>query len=1040
VRQLLKLEGLPPRRRKLVRRIVGLLLFYTVFGFIVLPLIVRPVAARRLARELNRNVTIDSVRINPYSLSCAVRGLLIRDPDGEPFVSWDKVYVNFQLSSFFGRPWVFKEISATNIYLRVQVNPDYRFNFSDLIDKFASATNATAQSKPAKIPAVRIGRIDITGTRASLTDLTSRRPFHRVIGPLKIRLDGFRTDPDNRNPHSFTGSTDAGETFSWSGQFFLDPIRAEGDLSVEHIALNRFAPLYQDLLRFEIQDGVASFRCAYKFVSSPATNIVQFTNTSVTLHSFRLAVPDASDSMVNVPAFGISDASGDLVNRRFDVGSLSVTGAVLNVHRSHDASINVLEAAKPADTATNMPGGIVLLLHAVTNVFAQLLASTNAATGTLHRLTVEDCALALQDEVNSRPVSLRLDQIQVAATNLSNVPGTTLTANASLRWNTNGTVHTDVTASVAPPSADLHLLCRQIELGPLNPYLEPFVYMFITDSKLGLDGQVQLRTTAGQLPSVKFNGGYQLDDFAIQDGAVMEDMVKWKSLRFEGVEANLNPPEVSIARVTLDDALARIIVETNQSINFIAALHPANSNSPTPGETIPAEVQHARSGRNVLTDVKAAMSRTNGAALAGLPKLSIAAIVISNAQVQLADRSLTPNVQFSVQQINGTIADLSSDELRHAEVQVAANVDRAGTVEINGRLNPLHQAATSEVTVTMRDVSLEPGDPYSGKFLGYRLRKGALSLHVGYQLSARQLKGTNLIQIDQLTLGEKVNSPDATSLPIKLGVALLKDRAGKIELDVPVEGNLDDPEFRLGPVIWHTVLNVFTKLVTSPFSALGLLFGEPGEEVNYQEFPPGISALPPAGKDKLDALGKALYDRPGLEVEIEGNVNPAADRDGLRREKLEHQLRELKWSSLRKFQQATLSPQQINLTPAERTRLLAELYRKKIGPTAPAESHPPERGLSAASTDPLIKGAQVLAQPQNVPEERQPSVSATERQLMDAISVDESDLHALAQERAKQVQEYLIQSAKVETERVYLAPDTQDTVQTNGHRVYLHLR
>src|SRR5262249_2722253 len=156
-----------------------------------------------------------------------------------------------------------------------------------------------------------------------------------------------------------------GEVFKWSGEFWIDPIRAEGSLAVDNVALNRFAPLYQDLLRFDIQDGIASFRCEYKFVSSPTTNIVQFTNTSVALRSFRLTQPGESESLVDLPAFGISDASGDVFNRRFEVGSLSVTGAVLNVHRSHDASINVLEAAKPADTATNMPGGIVLLLHAV---------------------------------------------------------------------------------------------------------------------------------------------------------------------------------------------------------------------------------------------------------------------------------------------------------------------------------------------------------------------------------------------------------------------------------------------------------------------------------------------------------------------------------------------------------------------------------------------------------------------------------------------------------------------------------------------------
>jgi hypothetical protein len=408
--------------------------------------------------------------------------------------------------------------------------------------------------------------------------------------------------------------------------------------------------------------------------------------------------------------------------------------------------------------------------------------------------------------------------------------------------------------------------------------------------------------------------------------------------------------------------------------------------------------------------------------------------------VDLTDRSLEPQVHAVLHSIDGTITDISSDELRRAQVHIEGKVDDAGSLEVTGQLNPLHQDAASQVKVVMKDIDLNPTDPYMGKFLGYRLRKGKLSVDVNYEVTEKHLKGQNLIEVDQLTLGEKVASPDATKLPVKLGIAILKDRSGKIDLDVPVEGNLDDPEFRLNKVIWHAVVNVFTKIVTSPFAALGSLFGGKGEEVGYQDFNPGTTNLLSASIDKLDALSKALYERPGLEVEIEGNADPVADREGLRHEKLEAQLRLRKWQTLRKSDQAATSPQQVTLAPEERARYLTEFYQKyldRLDSEGKSTADGPTARQPGANADPMAKGAQTLLRSLLTPEEHQQIVSATERQLLDSMPVSDADIRNLASERAKAVQNYLVQTGKVEAERVSLA---ENAAGTNGHRVYLHLQ
>ena len=460
-------KGPSSRGRKWLGWGAGLMLFYTVFGFLILPPIIRAVAVKQLAKQLHREVAIETVRLNPYALSVTIRGLKVKDRDAETLLSWDEVYVNLQLASCFGHAWVFDEVAVINPYARVQVNKDYSLNFSDILQAHVT-TNAPARpSAPARPPAARVRLLRVEGARLSVTDLTPSKPFHRVIGPVKIALTDFHSDPESRNPHLFTGSTDSGETFAWNGEFSLDPIRAAGELSVENVALNKFAPLYEDLVRFEIRDGVAGFHAAYHFEQTQAGIVAAVSNAAFVLRSFKLAAPGATENLLELPECSVSGVSADLLSRRVDVGSIAVRGADLQLVREKGAAFNFIEAAQP-NTNQSAPASILMLLRSATNVFAQLLSSTNLASGTVRQVAVEDCAVTLRDNSLGRPVSLRVDQLHVAARNLSNRPDTNLTAEVSLRWNTNGTVKANLDAALDPLNADLAVQVGQVELAPLE--------------------------------------------------------------------------------------------------------------------------------------------------------------------------------------------------------------------------------------------------------------------------------------------------------------------------------------------------------------------------------------------------------------------------------------------------------------------------------------------------------------------------------------------------------------------------------------------
>jgi outer membrane protein OmpA-like peptidoglycan-associated protein len=208
-------------------------------------------------------------------------------------------------------------------------------------------------------------------------------------------------------------------------------------------------------------------------------------------------------------------------------------------------------------------------------------------------------------------------------------------------------------------------------------------------------------------------------------------------------------------------------------------------------------------------------------------------------------------------------------------------VNKYSPVKISGQINPLSEEKYADLVMSFKNFDLTTTSPYSGKFAGYRIEKGKLSLNLKYKVSGDDFSGENEIVVEQLTLGERVESPDATELPVSLAVALLKDSNGNIELDVPVEGDLNDPHFDYGKVVSDAVSKIITNIVSSPFAALGSLVGGSGEELSHIEFEFGSATLRPEQIEKLDKLAKALQERPGLRLEITGRADKEDDRSVL---------------------------------------------------------------------------------------------------------------------------------------------------------------
>jgi hypothetical protein len=342
-----------------------------------------------------------------------------------------------------------------------------------------------------------------------------------------------------------------------------------------------------------------------------------------------------------------------------------------------------------------------------------------------------------------------------------------------------------------------------------------------------------------------------------------------------------------------------------------------------------------------------------------------------------------------MQQLDGTISGLSSDPAARAKVDIAGKVDRYAPVKITGDVNYLAAESFTDVTARFENIDLSTFNPYSGKFAGYIIDKGKLSVLTHYRVENRRLDAEHKIRIDQLELGGKVDSPDAIGLPLKLAIALLKDRNGVIDLDLPISGSVDDPTFRIGPIIWKMFVNLLGKIVTAPFALIGSLFGG-GEELSFLDFAPGSAELDAANRAKLESLRTGLVERPALRLDIPAAADPVADRAALEARRWEAMLatgaRNEGWRTDRE---------------AYRERL-ATLHRERLG-SKPEAPKPPKPAEGEPAADPT-----------------EHAIAWLEAALRPTVVVADEELDALARARAAAAQDVLLADGQVDPMRVFV--------------------
>ena len=405
---------------------------------------------------------------------------------------------------------------------------------------------------------------------------------------------------------------------------------------------------------------------------------------------------------------------------------------------------------------------------------------------------------------------------------------------------------------------------EKVTLAALSPYLNRNTKLKLSKGEAAVAGRAKFSGATNAEEALRFEGNMAVRELELIDETTQAPFAQWAELSSNDLKVSMgkNGLDIELVDLLLDQLRGKLIIAENSTVNLTQIGKTDASGTP---------VQSVK-------PAQAAPAPTDGEKAV---RVKVDRLQVTGGDVEFADLSLRPQFGTRISDLSGLIVGLSTEPSSRAEVSLEGKVDEFGLARVSGNLSPLGATEYTDIKAIFRNVEMKNLTPYSGKFAGRRIESGKLSLDLEYKIDRRKLRGENKVVVDNLVLGERIESKDATNLPLDLAIALLRDRNGVIELGMPVQGSLDDPQFNFGGLVWKVFVNVLTKIVTAPFRALGALLGGSGEEFEAVNFEPGEARLLPPEREKLAKLAKALEQRPQLKLAVEGRFDREQDREAL---------------------------------------------------------------------------------------------------------------------------------------------------------------
>ncbi|HUF20085.1 MAG TPA: DUF748 domain-containing protein, partial [Burkholderiales bacterium] len=872
--------------------------------------------------------------------------LAAREKDGKPLLAAERIDLHIASLQPIARVLEFESIAGELVEAHLRRDRTGQLNLVALLPGPAAPRDA-GHAAGARTT-IRIGEIRLSESRIEFTDDSVRPRFARSLGSVAVSVTGIDTAARTPIATVFEATARTGERVSQRGEISFAPMAVSGEFNVSGAHARHYHSYYAPYIRFSTQSGIVDIRGTYALARDQGRLSGHIDLANIDLRNGKLAPRGRNEAFMSVTRGRLDGPRIDFDKKQVRFRSISSEGGEVFVHLDGDRRVNLA----------------TYFTRAGTNQVETSSSGTAPADGhwsvELGNIKGRGVTVRFRDDGAVTPAEFVANSVSASSSGLSTVRGRSGRVETAFESG-GGTAAASGTMTLRPFALELEVQLRDTDVLPALPYFADRINLEIENGRVSFDGKLAVGTTDNPAAG-HIEGNVNIASFQSADKATGDDLLSWRSLYLSGFRAGWLPTVVSFDEIALSDFYSRLIVRPDGSFNVQDLL---------------------------ILDKDAAQEPGEAADAPPAPPIEINRITLQGGTVDFTDRFIQPNYSATLIDIGGTVAGLSSEPGTLADVDLRGRLDTGAPTEITGRINPLAGDLVMDMRGDIRGIELSRLSPYSGKYLGYGIERGTLSFRVHYQVEERELRAENQVTLNQLVFGERVESPDAIRVPVQLALSLLKDRNGMIDVNVPISGTLDDPEFSVGGIVMRIILNMMRRAVTSPFTFLANLVGA-REELSHVDFDPGRSQLSAGARERLDSLAQALDQRPALGLSVVGRFDPDSDPDGLRRARLELKVKAQKAAALPSRDAEPGVPEEIALAPDDYETWLRRAYLAEPFPK-PRD----ERGR-----------------------ELELSVEEMEKLMFAHMPVWEEDLIALAERRADEPKRYLVQQGGVAADRI----------------------
>lgn len=827
----------------------------------------------------------------------SLQGLALAEKSGRPLLRMKGLMLEIARAEVLKKDFDIAALEIDSPQIALSRDAKGKWNFRQLGNSQPAGAGGREKEPPAKgeeKPRMLLRSLTISNGMIAFRDELPRGGFATDLQDVELEVENLATFGKTPAGYNLSFVTSRGEEGEAEGNLVPEPLAISSRVSLTGLVLEAAYPYLSGALTAPVK-GRADFSADLAFSSGNG-----FTMDRALLQLQGVQVPFGPRDFLRLPLVTAEGGSLKLQERSASINRITVTGGRAELSRDPAGKISTGLLLQPAPPAARAPARGKAQPPFKWKVGSVAISGFDAA---------------FTDNTKEEKPRLALGRIKAVASSLRGPAMGEIPFTFASTYGSQGELAASGRILPGPLKLKGDLVIKRLPLLDFESYLPEGVNVLLLDGKL--NGRLAVDIAGqGERLTGSFRGEGGIRDFHALDAEEEEDLLKWESLQLDGISGTLSPFSLTMDGVTLNNYYARVIINQEGRINLQDLYTPP-----------------AGAAGGAPRAAAAAAPSPPGTASQQARAIRVDSITLQDGRLNFADHHLNRDFATTMLNVGGRVTGLSSDASALADIDLRGNLENHSPLKITGKINPLRGDLFLDMTVNFSEIELSPLTPYSGTYLGYAIDKGKLSLALKYTVDRKKLSAENKVFLDQFTFGEQIESPRATSLPVRLAVSLLKDRKGEIHLDLPLSGRTDDPRFSVWGVIGQMLKNLLVKAATSPLSLLQSAFGG-GGDFSSITFAPGTSHLAPAEKTKLRNLARALADRPGVKLEITGFADREHDPEGYRSELLLKKMKSEKFLAMvkEKRESTGLSADTMEILPPEQSRWLKMVYEKEKFP------------------------------------------------------------------------------------------------------------